>query len=228
MSALNQPRQASANRQRQAAARTAPASTVDATNELLRAVSQHRDSATYVDRVLKLLTEALTTATTTTTTTTGAPPDETTPRLEALLQVLEQPEMLADLTARDPLALARIGGLRAKQQLLTAEGGTCTAEQMAQMLGITRQAVDKRRRKGTLIGVSLGRRGYAYPVWQVGLDGLDLVLQALGDLGPWGQLTFMLAGNVLLDGETALAVLRRGELDRVLLAADMLGEQVAA
>lgn len=225
MSALNQPRQASANRQRQAAARTAPASTVDATNELLRAVSQHRDSASYVDRVLKLLTEALTT---TTTTTTGAPPNDSTPRLEALLQVLEQPEMLADLTARDPLALARIGGLRAKQQLLTAEGGTCTAEQMAQLLGISRQAVDKRRRKGTLIGVSLGRRGYAYPVWQVGLDGLDLVLQALGDLGPWGQLTFMLAGNTLLDGETALAVLRRGELNRVLLAADMLGEQVAA
>lgn len=218
MSALEQSR---VQQRRNAAARSAPASTVDATTKLLRAVSQQRESASFVDGVLNLLTDALTT-------TTGTAPDATTSRLQTLLHFLEQPEVLAELTAQDPLAQARIGGLRAKQQLLTAEGGTCTAEQLAQLLGISRQAVDKRRRKGTLIGVSLGRRGYAYPVWQVDLDGLDAVLQAMHDFGPWMQLGFMLSHNAVLEDETPLAVLRRGEVERVLEAVDMIGEQIAS
>jgi hypothetical protein len=31
---------------------------------------------------------------------------------------------------------------------------------------MSRQAVEKRRKAGRLIGVSLGRRGFGYPAWQ--------------------------------------------------------------
>ena len=60
--------------------------------------------------------------------------------------------------------------------MLGPDCGTFTATQIGQALGISRQAVDKRRKHGSLIGLDLGRRGFAYPAWQVGprgtLDGL--------------------------------------------------------
>jgi hypothetical protein len=146
----------------------------------------------------------------------------------ALLRALDQPELLAALEPRDPLAPARLRGLRLQQELLTAEGGTSSAQAVADALGITRQAIDKRRKRGALIGLSLGRRGYAYPVWQIGLDGLEAVLAELRDLDPWTQTAFMLAPNRWLAGETPLEVLRRGNRDAVLQAARLYGEQIAA
>jgi hypothetical protein len=84
----------------------------------------------------------------------------------ALLRALEAPEMVQSLVADDPLAKARLSGLESKQFLLKAEGGTLSVEEAAQRLGLTRQGVDRRRRAGRLIGVTMGRRGYRYPVWQ--------------------------------------------------------------
>jgi hypothetical protein len=145
-----------------------------------------------------------------------------------LVDVLGRPEVLADLRQRDPLVAARLRGLRAKKQLLEAEGGVASGRELAQVIGITRQAVDKRRLAGKLIGIDLGKRGYAYPVWQIGLDGMDAVLAELDEVDPWTQALFMLSANNWLNGETPLAMLRRGELDEVLHAARLYGEQTAA
>jgi hypothetical protein len=145
----------------------------------------------------------------------------------ALMEVLEQPEFLGRLREVDPLAPARLRGFRMRGRLLDAEGGTRSATELAQMLRVTRQAVDKRRRKGTLIGLDLGRRGYAYPVWQAGLHGLGDVLGELQGYDPWTQVAFMLAPNAWLDGETPLTVLREREVERVLGAARNYGEQIA-
>ena len=143
----------------------------------------------------------------------------------------EPSEGLAILRDIDPLEPARVRGLQAQDWLLHEEGGTRSAEQMAVALGITRQAVNKRRSRNALIGLSLGRRGYAYPTWQIGdsgtLDGLAAVLTALGDENAWSRVAFFLTTNVWLDGETPLAVLRRGEIPRVVAAAERLGDQVA-
>ena len=98
---------------------------------------------------------------------------------EVLIQVLDRPEVLAELRQYDPLLPARLRGLRVRERLLAAEGGTYTAQEAATAMGISRQAVDNRRRRGRLIGLQLGRRGYAYPVWQFTaggvLPGLDAV-----------------------------------------------------
>ena len=153
----------------------------------------------------------------------------------ALLQLLAQPEVISDLRRTDPddpLLMARIAGLRARDEVLRAEGGALTADQMGEGLGISRQAVDQRRRKGKLLALTLGRRGYAYPAWQVvdgrTIDGLDAVLAEFHGLDPWTQAAFMLTPNTWLDDETPLDELRRGHIDRVREAASAYGEQVAA
>lgn len=146
-----------------------------------------------------------------------------------LSQLLDQPEVLAALRERDPLAPARLRGLRAKERLLAEEGGSLTAAEMASALGLTRQAIDNRRRKGRLIGLDVGRRGYLYPAWQVGPDGvlggLADVLTIMGAHDPWTHMIFLLSKSYWLDGETPLTVLRCGQVERVVAAARHYGEQ---
>jgi len=155
----------------------------------------------------------------------GAPSD-----YAALLRALEQPEAVAVLGRQDPLAPARLRGLCATEQLLQAEGGTASATDVASRLGISRQAVDKRRRASRLIGLPLGRRGYAYPVWQFArgrtLPGLEAVLAELDD-DPWLQTIFFLNPHSRLDDETPLAKLRHGDVEAVTAVAGWYGEQVA-
>lgn len=150
------------------------------------------------------------------------------PSLEALLAALQAPEILEQLRQEAPLLRARLRGIRAKQRLLQAEGGVATGQEFADLVGISRQAVDKRRRGGTLIGLSLGKKGYLYPVWQADIDGLKPVLAELREYGSWTQAAFMLTPNSWLGGETPLSMLRQGETQAVVSAARMYGEQVAS
>ena len=158
---------------------------------------------------------------------TGAPSD-----YDVLLQALEHPTALGALDD-GPLAAAKLRGLRYREKILGAEGGTLPSQEVAGILGITRQAVDKRRKAGRLIGLSTGRRGYAYPAWQFDsesgtLPGLEAVLADLSDHDPWMQLSFMLNPNPHLDDQSPLEMLRRGELKAVRRAAQAFGEQRAA
>ncbi len=149
-----------------------------------------------------------------------------------LLKILSTPEALSSLTATDPLASAKLRGLVVKQQLLEAEGGCLSSTQVASLLGITRQAVDKRRRNGQLIGLPTGKNRFAYPAWQFTtgetLPGLETVLQHLQVRDPWMQTAFMLNGNLRLDGMSPLEALRQGKLEEVVFAAPAYGEHGAA
>ena len=152
-----------------------------------------------------------------------------------LAHVLEEAPAITVLKRDDPLAAARLRGLRAKAELLEAEGGTWSAEHAAKHLRLTRQAVDNRRKSGKLIGLDLGRRGFAYPVWQFApngvLPGLEAVLAAMTVRAPWDQLVFFVSGDPRLGGERPLDVLRRGraeQLEDVKRAARGYGEHSAA
>lgn len=143
-----------------------------------------------------------------------------------LLQALDQPDVLAELEVDDPLIAARIRGAMAKQRLLREEGGVCSAAELGQMLGgLSRQAIDKRRKQGKMLALDLGRHGYGYPLWQVhdgtALPGLEVVLDVLRTCDPWTQVSFFLSSNSWLGGKTPLAELRRGEVDRVVATAEM-------
>lgn len=145
-----------------------------------------------------------------------------------LANVLMQPQAIEALREDDPLAEARLAGLHSRELLLRAEGGVVTADQAARLLAITRQAVDRRRRTGKIIGLTPGRRGYLYPVWQFSaggvLPGLEDALGALEVYGPWMQTAWFINPNSRLDGETPLAMLRRGHTALVVEAARLYGE----
>ena len=149
-----------------------------------------------------------------------------------LVRALASPTALGTLVADDPLAGARLRGLAMREELLHREGGTLSAEQVARHLVLSRQAVDKRRRVGKLIGLSLGRRGYAYPAWQLGRDGvisgLEEVLASLTVHDPWMRAAFFLSGDPRLGGATPLEELRRGNVDAVVRAAAGYGDHGAA
>jgi hypothetical protein len=148
-----------------------------------------------------------------------------------LLRGLEMPEATEALQRYDPLAAARLRGLRAKERLLQAEGGTISAEEAGRRLHLTRQAVDKRRRAGRLLALSGGRRGYAYPLWQFQdhglLPGLPEVFTDLSRHDAWMQLAFFLQENPYLDGAVPLVRLRQGDVAAVRRAAQGYGEHGA-
>jgi hypothetical protein len=152
--------------------------------------------------------------------------------LNLLVQLLNRPETLADLAPHDPLVGARLKGLLVKQQLLYENGAPLKSEEVAQLLKISRQAVDKRRKNGQLLAVSLGRRGYYYPLWQFQegkvLPGLEAVLKTLKNHDPWTQLLFLKTGDIRLAGATPIEILHAGDIDAVIAAAIAYGTHGAA
>lgn len=152
--------------------------------------------------------------------------------IEVLIRALQQPDTIETLKSDDPLTPARLRGLRERGTLLEVEGGTLSADEVAKHLSITRQAVNKRRQQGALVGLDAGRHGYLYPAWQFVREGtipnLEPVLEALKGHDPWMQHIFMVSGNTRLEDRTALEALRQGQRDDVLAAARALGEHGAA
>lgn len=149
--------------------------------------------------------------------------------LEALLRALREESVASQ--SQDPLAAARLRGLEARRRLLESEGGTLPATAVAKLLGISRQAVNKRRRAGTLLAFPLGRRGFAYPLWQfedgAAVAGLEEVLRELSGEDPWMQARFFLHHHPHLDGERPLDALRHGRREEVVTAARSYGEHGA-
>jgi hypothetical protein len=149
-----------------------------------------------------------------------------------LLSALEQPEAQEVLRRDDPLAPARLRGIRAREELLRAEGGAIGAPEMAALIRVTRQAVDKRRKAGKLLAVGAGARRWLYPAWQVRdgevLPGLAEALGALAPRSPWARLGWFLSGDARLGGSRPLDALRAGRLEEVRSAARAYGEHGAA
>jgi hypothetical protein len=151
---------------------------------------------------------------------------------EAMLRILEAPEMAAPASDAATIAAARAAGIEARDQLLNAQGGSWSVERVAKYLVLTRQAVDKRRKANKLIGLAVGRHGYLYPAWQFSrsgtVPGLEDVLRALSRHDPWSQVIFMLSPNDRLDGVTPLEALKKGQAEAVTIAATLFGEHGAA
>lgn len=152
--------------------------------------------------------------------------------VQAVLRVLEAPEMVDRTDPEQTLVRARTRGLEARQQLLDAEGGAWTVDQVASHLGLSRQAVDKRRKAGKLLALTVGRRGYLYPSWQFSRHGVlpswETILRTLAAHDPWAQMIFMLTPSDRLGDQKPLDALRHGRVDEVKAAASAFGEHGAA
>ena len=89
-----------------------------------------------------------------------------------------------------------------------------SADEAGRALGISRQAVDKRRRARQLLAVRLAS-DWRYPAAQIGPDGVVVpgladVLDTLADLSPWAVLDFLLPEDAALAGATSLEALSCG------------------
>lgn len=209
------------------AAGTLPESTVAAAVRAMRAGGDDALRSVVLARSLNALAEAMARDARGLEDVASAPSD-----LAVLLRMLERPEVLEALAAEDPLAAARLRGIEARGKLLEQEGGAVSAEELGLMLGgISPQAVNKRRKAGRLLGLSVGESRYRYPVWQVEggnvLSGFEEVLKVFGVEDPWMRAAFFLGGNVRLGWERPLDELRRGNVEAVKRAASAHGEQLA-
>lgn len=158
---------------------------------------------------------------------TAAPTD-----LVVLMRALSSDELLEQLKQAEPLAPAFIRGLEIKQKLIEEYGGTLTAEHVAQIIGISRQGVEKRRQAHKLLALSTGRHGYRYPVWQFAesgtLPGLEEVLAVLDPHDEWMQMIFFVSKNPRLSDRAPVEMLKAGKLKQVLDAAQVYGEHGSA
>ena len=115
--------------------------------------------------------------------------------------------------------------------MLGVSGGALSSEQVAEVLGILRQAVDKRRSSNQLLALAQGRRGYSYPGFQFEdgktIGGLEDVLAQMKSLDPWMQMVFFTSPNERLGGKTPIESLQEGLVAEVTRTASGYGEQGA-
>ena len=132
--------------------------------------------------------------------------------------------------APDPLTQALLRGSEMKREMLKAEGGALSAQQLAAHLGITPQGLGRKRDRDHLFWLEIGE-GYVYPAFQIGknglLSGIREVLAAFEVDDPWMRVQFMLTGERRLDGRRPIDVLREGKVEEVVRAASAYGEHGA-
>jgi len=133
----------------------------------------------------------------------------------AVARALRDPNSFPAALPLDPLADALARGAAEREGLAAKADGLLSADEAGRALGgISRQAVDKRRRGHQLLSVRIAN-DWRYPAAQFGVDGqvvpgLAEILNELADLGPWAVLDFLLADDAALDGASPLKALRRG------------------
>ena len=144
---------------------------------------------------------------------------------EALTEALAAPthsgsvaRLLADDAAGEALRAPRPAGRRHRPRRRgsgasgEAAGGLLAADTVGRLLGITRQAVDKRRGAGKLLALRI-RGDWHYPAAQFStdgevLDGIAELVAAMPEAGPWSVLDFLLAPDAALGGRSPLAAMR--------------------
>ena len=148
-----------------------------------------------------------------------------------MLESLNSSRWVSELAAHDPIVAAKLRGFELRQEMLSKAEGVFSSGKVAELLRLSRQAVDKRRAANQLLALTQGRRGYSYPSFQFEdgktLDGLEEVLKNLTALDPWMQLRFFTSPHERLGGKTPIEALRSGRVSDAVRAASGYGEQGA-
>jgi hypothetical protein len=171
----------------------------------------------------------------------GVPPKARKRAADALLRLVDERVRVALQAATEGRGFVRGGGYpegslgggidraeqegqRLKQEIMRRPG-MLTPEDAAARAGISRQALDLRRRRNQALALSHVKRGYRYPAWQFDdnvAPSLTPVLAALSYLDAWGQYFFLTQPEPLLEGKTPLSAIRAGKLERVLWVVERL------
>ena len=128
-----------------------------------------------------------------------------------------------------PAPRAEGAAVVSRAELLSA--GLSTVE-VAERLGMTRQAVNQRRAKGRLLGLSRGRE-FVYPAWQFDAvtgevpAALEQALALLGSASDEAKARFFVEPAPELGGASPLSLLQSGRGDEVIVAAAKASERLA-
>ena len=141
-----------------------------------------------------------------------------------LIRVLSDTAVLGAAVAElDPEAVDLAKQIEHCDALLRRAGGTYTATEVARLLGITRQAVDKRRQNGALLALRQGS-DWHYPRAQFHdrdtLPNLPEVVKGMAPTGPWVTLEFLITPDTVLLGLTPREALLKGgvALEQVMMS----------
>jgi hypothetical protein len=122
----------------------------------------------------------------------------------------------------DPDAIDLAHEIEHRETLVRRAGGMLSAEEAGQLLHITRQAIDKRRRSGNLLAIRQGGN-WLYPRAQFHehetIPALSDVIKGFDESGPWVTLEFLLTEDSVLEGLSPReGLLKGGEMrDRVMM-----------
>jgi hypothetical protein len=114
----------------------------------------------------------------------------------------------------EPLAPMIALNAQHRETLLKRAGGALSAAEVGNLLHLTRQAVDKRRKTGALLAIKQSS-DWRYPHCQFTdadtVPGLAEVVRGMSGSGPWVTLDFLLAPDAVLDGMAPLTALSRSD-----------------
>lgn len=150
----------------------------------------------------------------------------------ALEASIENAEIQIDASAYAPNSRARalLKGCQIASADLHEAGGAFELEQVQALLnGVSRQAIEKRVKEGSLLAVPGPSNRRRYPTVQFTRDGLvpglKEVQNALPTRNPWAVLNFFVRPDDRLGGRKPIDVLRLGDVQLVVSAAQGVGSQ---
>ncbi len=127
-------------------------------------------------------------------------------------------------------ARALLQGVNIAEADLKEAGGAFKPEEVQKLLnGVSRQALEKRVKDGSLLAVPGPSNRRRYPAIQFTrygvVPGLKKVQEALPTRNPWAILNFLVRSDSRLGGRKPIEVLRNGDVDLVVSAARGVGVQ---
>ena len=148
-----------------------------------------------------------------------------------LIELLDRVSSAVPATSRMSAAesSARKTGAFRRSALLEEHGGTISADDAGRLLGLSKQAVIDRVKRGQLLALrAIKQNAYRFPVFQFDLEnavlvpGIEDVLRELNaepSLDAWAKCNFLLSPRDSLGSAPPLALLNRGQAKKVVALA---------
>lgn len=138
--------------------------------------------------------------------------------LGALARILSDPRLRDPALQLDPMTSVLARSFEHRVVLLDLAGPVLSATEVGAVLGISRQAVDKRRAGGKLLAVRVGG-DWRYPEFQFAdgavLPGFEVLMAAHDGQDPWSILDSLVARDSALGDRSLIEALREGDSESV-------------
>ena len=122
------------------------------------------------------------------------------------------------MSEKEAKAIVLARGAIARKQLESANGGSISAEEVADLLGLSRREVNHLRKSKSLVAWRNTHGKWHYPVWQFDQGrirpGIRECLRSLASERPWNHMLFFLSPRESLGGRRPLDLLIGGPIEK--------------